>query len=62
MRCTYVCNLQVPQALQRLFEQHYNLLLDIFNPEGYLDITYVDDSHRIGRDNKANLFFLERMP
>ena len=52
----------MPEALQRLFKQHYDLLLDIFNPEGYLDITYVDDTHRIGRDNKANLFFLERMP
>jgi PAP_fibrillin len=53
--------LQEPRQLQQLFEQNFDLLLSIFNPEGWLDITYVDESHRVGRDDKANVFFLERM-
>ena len=46
--------------LQALFEQNYNLLLSIFNPAGWLDITYVDERYRVGRDDKANVFLLER--
>eukprot|EP00898_Chlorokybus_atmophyticus_P002319 jgi/Chlat1/3088/Chrsp21S03326 len=49
-----------PEMLRSLFEKNYDLLLSIFNPEGWLDITYVDDDHRIGRDNKGNLFILAR--
>ncbi|DBB08586.1 TPA: Fibrillin protein 5 [Trebouxia sp. C0006] len=52
--------LQVPKALERLFASNYDLLLSIFNPEGWLDITYVDDTHRIGRDDKDNVFYLQR--
>ena len=51
----------VPQQFQKLFEKNYDMLLSIFNPEGWLDITYVDAEHRIGRDDKANVFVLERM-
>ena len=51
----------VPKQFQQLFEKNYNLLLSIFNPEGWLDITYVDAQHRIGRDNKGNVFVLERL-
>jgi hypothetical protein len=51
----------VPQQFQKLFEKNYDLLLSIFNPEGWLDITYVDEQHRIGRDDKGNVFVLERM-
>ena len=51
----------VPHHFQRLFEKNYDLLLSIFNPEGWLDITYVDAEHRIGRDDKGNVFVLERM-
>lgn len=72
-----------------LFRKNYDLLLSIFNPEGWLEITYpifsslifynyinidekcsyfliplshryVDDSMRIGRDDKGNIFVLER--
>ena len=51
----------VPQQFQTLFEKNHDLLLSIFNPEGWLDITYVDAKHRIGRDDKGNVFVLERM-
>ena len=43
----------VPDALLKIFQKNYNLLLEIFNPEGWLDITYVDDSWRVGRDECA---------
>lgn len=71
--------------LKNLFQKNYDLLLAIFNPEGWLDITYpwhcsriwdfasilsvcfsfikiryVDDSLRIGRDEKGNIYVLER--
>lgn len=52
--------MQVPSQLQKLFEKNLDLLLSIFNPEGWLDITFVDDQHRIGRDDKGNVFLLER--
>jgi PAP_fibrillin len=50
----------VPEQLQSLFQANYALLLSIFNPEGWLDITYVDDDMRVGRDDKGNLFVLQR--
>ncbi|KAK3024941.1 hypothetical protein RJ639_042945 [Escallonia herrerae] len=49
-----------PEQLMNLFRKNYDLLLGIFNPEGWLEITYVDDSLRIGRDDKGNIFILER--
>ena len=52
---------QAPQQLNALFQQNYDLLLSIFNPEGWLEITYVDDVHRVGRDDKGNVFVLERV-
>ncbi|XP_057732113.1 fibrillin protein 5 homolog [Arachis stenosperma] len=39
--------------LMHVFRKNYNLLLGIFNPEGWLEITYVGDTIRIGRDNKG---------
>lgn len=53
-------NMQTPEKLQMLFEKNYDLLLSIFNPEGWLDITYLDETHRIGRDDKGNIFYLEK--
>jgi hypothetical protein len=50
----------VPDQLQQLFQKNYDLLLSIFNPEGWLDITYVDAELRVGRDDKGNLFVLQR--
>ncbi|KAK7247538.1 hypothetical protein RIF29_42422 [Crotalaria pallida] len=49
-----------PDQLMNVFRKNYDLLLGIFNPEGWLEITYVDDSMRIGRDDKGNIFVLER--
>ncbi|KAL6652881.1 hypothetical protein ACP70R_011806 [Stipagrostis hirtigluma subsp. patula] len=49
-----------PDQLMNIFQKNYDLLLAIFNPEGWLEITYVDESLRIGRDDKENIFVLER--
>ncbi|KAE8720412.1 putative plastid-lipid-associated protein 7 [Hibiscus syriacus] len=49
-----------PDQLMNVFPKNYDLLLGIFNPEGWLEITYVDDTMRIGRDDKGNLFILQR--
>jgi hypothetical protein len=49
-----------PAALEQLFRANYALLLSIFNPDGWLDVTYVDDEIRIGRDDKGNVFVVER--
>lgn len=51
---------QTPSQLQTIFEANLPLLLSIFNPEGWLEITYLDDTWRVGRDNKGNVFLLER--
>jgi hypothetical protein len=60
--CTaFCCWYQVPEQLQQLFQQNYDLLLSVFNPEGWLDITFVDDELRVGRDDKGNIFVLERI-
>ncbi|KAA8531009.1 hypothetical protein F0562_005701 [Nyssa sinensis] len=50
-----------PDLLRNVFRKNYDLLLSIFNPEGWLEITYVDDALRIGRDDKGNIFILERL-
>ncbi|KAL0379174.1 UNVERIFIED_CONTAM: Fibrillin protein 5 [Sesamum radiatum] len=50
-----------PEQLMNVFRKNYDLLLGIFNPEGWLEITYVDDTLRIGRDDKGNMFILERL-
>lgn len=51
----------VPEQLLSLFQKNYDLLLSIFNPEGWLEITYVDDMLRVGRDDKGNIFLVERI-
>lgn len=51
----------VPDKLQALFEKNFDLLLAIFNPEGWLELSYLDEDMRIGRDDKGNVFVLERM-
>ncbi|KAG6544584.1 hypothetical protein Mapa_014006 [Marchantia paleacea] len=50
-----------PKQLLSLFQKNYDLLLSIFNPEGWLEITYVDDTMRVGRDDKGNIFLVERI-
>ena len=54
-------SMQVPERLQSIFESNFDLLLSIFNPGGHLDITYCDDEMRCGRDDKGNVFVLERL-
>ncbi|KAK1300451.1 hypothetical protein QJS10_CPB13g01410 [Acorus calamus] len=49
-----------PDQLMNIFQKNYDVLLAIFNPEGWLEITYVDESIRVGRDDKGNIFILER--
>ncbi|KAK9949960.1 hypothetical protein M0R45_005467 [Rubus argutus] len=49
-----------PIQLMNVFRKNYDILLGIFNPDGWLEITYVDDTMRIGRDDKGNIFILER--
>lgn len=58
---TYIKSVITPDQLMNVFRKNYDLLLGIFNPEGWLEITYVDDSVRIGRDDKGNIFILERL-
>ncbi|KAK9095007.1 hypothetical protein Scep_026476 [Stephania cephalantha] len=50
-----------PDQLMNVFQKNYDLLLSIFNPEGWLEITYVDETTRIGRDDKGGIFILERL-
>ncbi|KAJ6837767.1 putative plastid-lipid-associated protein 7, chloroplastic [Iris pallida] len=57
---TLVNSTIIPDQLMKLFQKNFDLLLAIFNPAGWLDITYVDESIRIGRDDKGNIFILER--
>lgn len=56
----YLDSALTPSQLQTIFEANLPLLLSIFNPEGWLEITYLDDTWRVGRDNKGNVFLLER--
>jgi hypothetical protein len=32
----------------------------MLSAQGWLEITYLDDKHRVGRDDKGNVFLLER--
>ncbi|KAG6793192.1 hypothetical protein POTOM_002385 [Populus tomentosa] len=54
------CCVEKLRQLMNLFRKNYDLLLSIFNPDGWLEITYVDDNMRIGRDDSGNIFILER--
>ena len=50
-----------PPALDALFcPPRLPLLLAIFNPEGWLDTTFVGGGLRVGRDDKGHVFVLER--
>ena len=51
-----------PPALDALLGQHMELLLSIFNPEGWLETTFfADGGLRVGRDDKGRVFVLERV-
>lgn len=49
-----------PAQLQAIFLKQLPLLLEVFNPAGWLELTYVDAGLRVGRDDKGCLFVLER--
>ena len=49
-----------PQKLQAVLGEHFNVLLDIFNPEGTLHITYLDSNFRIGRNQHQEIFVLSK--
>lgn len=49
-----------PESLKKLLGKNEKLLTKIFNPTGFLDITYIDNELRIGRDDKGQIFILER--
>ncbi|KAF5203433.1 Plastid-lipid associated protein PAP / fibrillin family protein [Thalictrum thalictroides] len=57
---TYETSSIIPDKLMNVFQKNYEVLLSIFNPEGWLEISYVDEAIRIGRDDKGNIFILER--
>jgi hypothetical protein len=51
-----------PPALDALFgPARLPLLLEIFNPEGWLDTTFVGGGLRVGRDDKGHVYVLERV-
>lgn len=50
-----------PEKLNKLLGKKVSLLTQIFNPEGTLDITYIDESVRVGRDGKGRVFVVERL-
>ncbi|KAJ8765326.1 hypothetical protein K2173_012023 [Erythroxylum novogranatense] len=50
----------IPEQLKNMFKRNYDLLVSIFNPEGWMEISYVDDDMRIGRDCNGNIFILEK--
>ncbi|KAH6759667.1 Plastid-lipid associated protein PAP / fibrillin family protein [Perilla frutescens var. hirtella] len=58
---SYQKSVITPDQLMNVFRKNYDQLLQIFNPDGWLEITYLDDSLRIGRDDKGNIFILERV-
>jgi hypothetical protein len=49
-----------PIKLEKLLGSNIGLLSEIFDPTGYLDVTYLDSQMRIGRDHAGNIFVLER--
>lgn len=50
-----------PRKLMDMLGSNVELLLELFNPEGYLEIGYVDDALRIGRDHNGNVFVMEKV-
>lgn len=49
-----------PKALEAILGDKSDLLTEIFDPTGHLDITFVGDDLRIGRDHNGDIFVLER--
>lgn len=51
-----------PPGLEKMLGENMGLLTKIFDPTGWLDITYLDDEgYRLGRDDKGHLFVLQKV-
>lgn len=50
-----------PAKLNKMLGENAALLTQIFNPEGTLHTTYLDDNIRVGRDGKGRLFVVEKL-
>ena len=56
-----LCLSEILVQLLSLFQKNYDMLLGIFNPEGWLEITFIDSTLRVGRDDKGNIFLVEKI-
>lgn len=56
-----LCLSEILLQLMSLFRKNYDMLLGIFNPEGWLEITFIDSTLRVGRDDKGNIFLVEKI-
>lgn len=50
-----------PPGLEKMLGENVGLLTQIFDPTGWLDVTYLDDDYRLGRDDKGHLFVLQKV-
>lgn len=51
-----------PPGLEKMLGENVGLLTQIFDPTGWLDVTYLDDEgYRLGRDDKGHLFVLQKV-
>lgn len=51
-----------PPGLEKMLGENVGLLTQIFDPTGWLDVTYLDDQgYRLGRDDKGHLFVLQKV-
>jgi hypothetical protein len=55
-------SLEPTQFASMMNEQRQQTLMELFDPTGYLDVTYLDDTYRIVRDDKGFVYLWERMP
>ncbi len=45
-----------PEKLKAVLGSNVGLLTEIFNPEGFLEISYLDEDLRVGRDHNGKRF------
>ncbi|KAL1224522.1 Fibrillin-5 [Cardamine amara subsp. amara] len=57
---TYESSTIKPDQLMNIFRKNMDLLLEIFNPEGRFEISFLDEDLQVGRDGKGNVFVLQR--
>eukprot|EP00183_Erythrolobus_madagascarensis_P002791 CAMPEP_0185854268 /NCGR_PEP_ID=MMETSP1354-20130828/21853_1 /TAXON_ID=708628 /ORGANISM="Erythrolobus madagascarensis, Strain CCMP3276" /LENGTH=279 /DNA_ID=CAMNT_0028555991 /DNA_START=39 /DNA_END=878 /DNA_ORIENTATION=- len=49
-----------PEKLKVMLGDNMKLLLKIFEPDGFLDITFLDEDLRVGRNDKGDVFVLAK--